>query len=184
MAHLHTSPCDGFAAGARGSASRGGRSGVVAFRAEQFVLGASYVPDFRPGPGGDVISLRRLYAELAPAGCDGRHPFIDRYRFAHDGRRVVQVGAGVLGGNSWLRLRQSGTDLVVEADTGAHPDAAVYRPVLVLRGVGLAQIVPQNFDPPLRLGGSLVRAEHGTGRRGRTPVHPPQRDGAPCAAAA
>lgn len=183
MAHLHTSPRDDFAAGARASASRGGRSGVVAFRAEQFVLGASYVPDFRPGPGGDVISLRRLYAELAPAGCDGRHPFIDRCRFARDGQRVVQVGAGVLGGNSWLRLRQSGTDLVVEADTGVKPDTAVYRPVLVLRGVALAQIVPQNFDPPLRLGGSLVRAERGTRRRGRMQVRPPHRDERACAVA-
>ncbi|WP_298232625.1 hypothetical protein [uncultured Azohydromonas sp.] len=183
MAHLHTSPCGVFAAGARGSASRGGRSGVVAFQGAQFVLGASYVPDFRPGLGGDVISLRRLYAELAPAGCDGRHPFIDRCRLARDGLRVVQVGAGVLGGNSWLRLRQSGADLMVEADTGAKPNGAVYRPVLVLRGVRLAQIVPQNFDPPLRLGGTLVRAERAA-HRVRAQTHLPRREERACAAAA
>jgi hypothetical protein len=154
MAHLCTSS---FVA--RAGRPRGSRGGVIAFRAERFVLGASYVGDFRPGPDGDVVSLRRLYAELAPAGCDGRHPFLDRRRLARDGARVVQVGTGVLGGHSWLRLRESGPDLVVEADTGARPAGTLYRPVLVLRGVSLAQIVPQNFDPPLRLGGALVRAD-------------------------
>jgi hypothetical protein len=185
MAHLPTSACGALAAGSRGRAVRGGRSVVFAFHGERFVLGASCVRGFKPGPGGDVISLRQLYAELAPAGCDGRHPFIDRCRLARDGVRAVQVGAGVLGGNSWLRLRQSAADLVVEADTGAGPLQAVYRPVLVLQGVSLAQIVPQNFDPPLRLGGTLVRVEDGAGAQaGR--IHLPPRAAAaePWAAAA
>lgn len=71
---------------------------------------------------------------------------------------MVPSAAGLRGGNGWLRLREDGADLVLEIDATGGLDGSVYLPVVLLRGVGLAQLASQNFDPPFSLDGSLVHA--------------------------
>ncbi|WP_157269405.1 putative Ig domain-containing protein [Azohydromonas aeria] len=132
---------------------------VVASYADRIVHGVYDVQDFKPGAGGDVLSLHEVFADLAAAGYDGLNPLLDQQRFALDGTRVVQSSAGVLGGNGWLRLRQQGADTLVEVDATGGLDGSVYQTVVILRGVALGSLQQHNFDPPFRLDGAVVHAD-------------------------
>ena len=98
------------------------------------------VRDFKAGAGGDLLVLGMLL------GYDSLNPLVDLERYARDGTRVVQSAPGVLGGNSWLRLREVGTDLLVESDSDGAVQGWSYTTMAVLRGVRLSQLTPDNFD--------------------------------------
>jgi Ca2+-binding RTX toxin-like protein len=131
---------------------------VVLSYADRIAHGLYDVQDFKAGVGGDVLSLHELFTDLAQAGYDGLNPLVDQVKLQASGTRSVQSAPGVLGGSSWLRLSQSGADVLVEVDATGGLDGSSYATVAVLRNVSLSQLTAQNFDPPFRLDGTLLHA--------------------------
>ena len=124
------------------------------------------VRDFKPGVGGDVLVLssllRGLHESAYPGdrGFAGCNPLLDMDRLEGDGVRVVQSLPGVLGGRSWLRLLEKGEDTQVQVGFYSHGGTYTwsYGTLAVLRGVRIAQLTPDNFEPPLSLDGRAVDA--------------------------
>lgn len=125
-------------------------------------LGATFcdVQDFKPGAGGDVLSLAQLLPSLELSGYDGLNPLLDRIQFSKDGTRVVQSSNGTLGGHSWLRLQEADGGVQVQLNLAFGSDS--YVTVALLRGVSLAQLSPLNFDPPFSFTGGASPGRTGS----------------------
>ena len=139
------------------TARQGGDVVVISYR-DRVASGVYTVQDFKAGAGGDVLALSNLFNDLSFNGFDGLNPLIDQFAFEADGTRVVQATADTLGGNSWLRLRQVGADVHLEADATGAANGSDYLTVVVLKNTTLASLSSANFDPPFSLDGSVVNA--------------------------
>ena len=135
----------------------GGDIVVISYR-DRIASGLYTVQDFKTGVGGDVLALSNLFNDLSANGFDGLNPLIDQIAFEADGTRVVQATADTLGGNSWLRLRQVGADVHLEADATGAGNGSDYLTVVVLKNTTLASLSSTNFDPPFSLDGTVVNA--------------------------
>jgi Ca2+-binding RTX toxin-like protein len=127
---LNGGPGDDFLNGAPGSADMmTGGAGNDRFNAVNWFPGspADVITDFVAGPGGEVIDYS--YLTLNFVGYDSGNPF----------------------GSGHLRLLQSGSDTLLQADINGGGDN--YSTVLVLANVAVASLVDTNFYPAFALSG-------------------------------
>src|SRR6185436_8135774 len=100
------------------------------------------IKDFKPGVGGDILSVHGLLVELSANGFDSINPLIDLQVLSGCGQRQVT------GTNSWMRLRQDGADTLVEVDPTGPGNGSDYLTIAILRNVNAAALHLSNFDPP------------------------------------